>query len=465
MLRGHTYNTFKARSLSMHCREACNSEIKCQSYNYVFFQDICELNNRTKEARPEDFVNDRDRYYMKKAPNRVPLGFIPELPADSCAEIKASEGGQAVSGDYWMDSTRSGNSILARCDMKTGATDYCINHQCQNNATCINSHMNYTCSCNSSGWTGNYCEKDVNECNDGLHGCHSNATCNNTKGSYNCTCKPGFHGNGKNICEVLFQCPPSWIAFEESCYRLFSDKKDWNDAKAFCDASGTQLVKIKSADENDFVNQEFLPDGASYWIGLTDAVTEGDWKWSDGSKLAWYTNWVTGEPNNYNNQDCVAIAKGDFDDKYFDGEWHDAECTKTREYIYQFVSAKVLFQCQPSWTAFEGSCYILFTDKKDWNNAKAFCNANGAQLVKIESADENDFVNQEFLPDSYWIGLTDAEIEGDWKWSDGSILTAYTNWMSEEPNNYNNQDCVAIANDGEWHDAECTKVREYICEM
>ena len=50
----------------------------------------------------------------------VPLASIPELPADSCKEIKASEGGQAVSGNYWLDSTRSGNSILAFCDMNTG---------------------------------------------------------------------------------------------------------------------------------------------------------------------------------------------------------------------------------------------------------------------------------------------------------------------------------------------------------
>ena len=49
----------------------------------------------------------------------VPLGSRRELPAESCKEIKASEGEQAVNGNYWLDSTRSGNSILARCDMKT----------------------------------------------------------------------------------------------------------------------------------------------------------------------------------------------------------------------------------------------------------------------------------------------------------------------------------------------------------
>ena len=70
MLKGHTFKTFQARPLSADCREACNSDVRCQSYNYVFFKDICELNNRTKEARPEYFVKDRDRYYMTKALNR-----------------------------------------------------------------------------------------------------------------------------------------------------------------------------------------------------------------------------------------------------------------------------------------------------------------------------------------------------------------------------------------------------------
>ena len=70
MLKGHTYKTFQARPLSLDCREACNADVRCQSYNYLMFKDICELNTRTKEARPEDFVKNSERYYMKKAPNR-----------------------------------------------------------------------------------------------------------------------------------------------------------------------------------------------------------------------------------------------------------------------------------------------------------------------------------------------------------------------------------------------------------
>ena len=49
----------------------------------------------------------------------VPLGSIPELPAKSCKEIKASEGAQAVSGKYWFDSIKPGKTLLVDCDMNT----------------------------------------------------------------------------------------------------------------------------------------------------------------------------------------------------------------------------------------------------------------------------------------------------------------------------------------------------------
>ena len=38
-------------------------------------------------------------------------------------------------------------------------SDYCVKNQCQNDAKCVNRETNYTCACNSSGWTGKYCEK------------------------------------------------------------------------------------------------------------------------------------------------------------------------------------------------------------------------------------------------------------------------------------------------------------------
>lgn len=60
------------------------------------------------------------------------LGSIPELPAKSCKEIKASEGEEAVSGKYWFDSISPQASVLAYCDMDTEGepSDVCLDSYC-----------------------------------------------------------------------------------------------------------------------------------------------------------------------------------------------------------------------------------------------------------------------------------------------------------------------------------------------
>ncbi len=92
-------------------------------------------------------------------------------------------------------------------------------------------------------------------------------------------------------------------------------------------------MKIETADENDFINGELLSGIVDYWIGLTDEETENYWKWSDGSPLTGYTNWMSGQPNDYKEQDCAAIRKGSFKNGDFDGEWHDDACSTERGFI------------------------------------------------------------------------------------------------------------------------------------
>ena len=52
----------------------------------------------------------------------VPLGSVPEMPADSCSEIKASEGEYALDGMYWLYFLEIAKTVLAYCDMKTAGT-------------------------------------------------------------------------------------------------------------------------------------------------------------------------------------------------------------------------------------------------------------------------------------------------------------------------------------------------------
>ena len=65
MLRGHTFKRINVSS-PIECLQACNRDFRCQSFNYVITQDVCELNNRTKEAAPGDLVPSSYRYYFKR---------------------------------------------------------------------------------------------------------------------------------------------------------------------------------------------------------------------------------------------------------------------------------------------------------------------------------------------------------------------------------------------------------------
>ena len=77
------------------------------------------LNNLSKTFHISPLFKTYILYWRKILRSTVALGSIPELPAETCKEIKASEEGQAVSGEYWFDSIVPGKTVLAPCGMET----------------------------------------------------------------------------------------------------------------------------------------------------------------------------------------------------------------------------------------------------------------------------------------------------------------------------------------------------------
>ena len=64
-LKGHTFKEFVVKAI-VECQNSCENDPRCASYNYYIPNKICELNSQTKEARPDDFVTDDLRFYMKR---------------------------------------------------------------------------------------------------------------------------------------------------------------------------------------------------------------------------------------------------------------------------------------------------------------------------------------------------------------------------------------------------------------
>ena len=92
--------------------------------------------------------------------------------------------------------------------------------------------------------------------------------------------------------------------------------------------------------------------------------------------------------------------------------------------------------------SFENSIYFLsqqsFSPPAGWNQQEEFAQSMGGHLADIHSEEENSFIFNSILEAGWnegtWMGMTDAEEEGNWVWTSGQPVT-YTNWSPSEPNN------------------------------
>uniref|UniRef100_A0A3B4ECX5 C-type lectin domain-containing protein n=1 Tax=Pygocentrus nattereri TaxID=42514 RepID=A0A3B4ECX5_PYGNA len=110
---------------------------------------------------------------------------------------------------------------------------------------------------------------------------------------------------------------------------------------------------------------------------------------------------------------------------------------------------------------FRDSFYYISTEKKSWTESRKDCKERGADLVII-----NTFGSSEA-----WIGLTDTEEEGVWKWVDNSRLTTKFWWKGEPNDHGGNEDCAITGYKGAgserlstWADYPCNHPVVGICE-
>ncbi|XP_027975646.1 C-type lectin domain family 7 member A isoform X1 [Eumetopias jubatus] len=82
-------------------------------------------------------------------------------------------------------------------------------------------------------------------------------------------------------------CPPNWIIHKNNCYLFSTSLASWNRSKRQCSQLHSNLLKIDSAEELEFIVRQMSsqPDN-SFWIGLSRHRTEGPWLWEDGSTFS-----------------------------------------------------------------------------------------------------------------------------------------------------------------------------------
>ncbi|XP_013881015.1 hepatic lectin [Austrofundulus limnaeus] len=132
----------------------------------------------------------------------------------------------------------------------------------------------------------------------------------------------------------------SWEEHEGKCYHFSTYGSTWQDSRRCCRVVGGDLLKIHSREKQEFVMRKLREKTSgleTFWIGLTDSLTEGRWLWVDGSPLNESLSfWINKEPNDDkywhpDGEDCGQLIVGEKGQSR--KTWNDDYCNFLRKYV------------------------------------------------------------------------------------------------------------------------------------
>lgn len=139
-------------------------------------------------------------------------------------------------------------------------------------------------------------------------------------------------------------CPNGWTRFNNYCYLVSTTSTySWSQAQAHCRSLSADLVKINSAEENEFVLslvRKLAPSLKQIWIGLK--WNTNGFYWIDLS-VPVYKSWAPQHPNGNANEPCVQmwINNGQHLPKYASGYWNDIDCHYRSDFPNGIVCKKL----------------------------------------------------------------------------------------------------------------------------
>ena len=249
--------------------------------------------------------------------------------------------------------------------------------------------------------------------------------------------------------------------FNGHTFKFYDKALTWKDAKTACEAVGGHLATSTSTEKNAFLTSLT---SKTAWLGATDEVTEGFWKWITGE--AWsYTNWISGMPDNAGGTEHYLEIN-----MLGSGLWNDYTGTAAQGFICEWdfdITASSTAEALTflnGYRFFNGHTFKCIDTPNTWTKAKAICEAVGGHLATSTSAEKNAFLSA--LINGYTLlGGTDEFTEGTWKWVTGDAWN-YTNWGGTEPNNSNGVEHYLMIDNTtqKWNDIPAISAYSYLCE-
>ncbi|XP_046347991.1 perlucin-like [Haliotis rufescens] len=125
------------------------------------------------------------------------------------------------------------------------------------------------------------------------------------------------------------RCPLGFVRHKRSCYWFSITKGSFSEARSMCRYLKSDLAKVTSKDENDFIRHFALVRGKAplYFLGGSDVRQTGRWSWNGEEQRMIFTNWAPGEPNNHLTERCLVLWKS----RHY--QWADYHCHAVINYV------------------------------------------------------------------------------------------------------------------------------------
>lgn len=306
----------------------------------------------------------------------------------------------------------------------------------------------------------------------GAEGKWSSGTCENRNGFI---CKTiSASKPDVDIVESNPGCKPGWKRHGAHCYLTGAETKTFEEAKAACRSSGSDLVDISHGIDNVFlVSMVGMRSEKHFWIGLSNAKNSEYFEWTN-KKFVTYSHWNAKMPGR--EKGCVAITTG-----IHAGLWDVLSCTNKEKYICKHLAEGVTTtvapttpvpsKCAEDWNPVgqRHMCFKFFTGPRSgeltWFEARDYCRTIGAELLSLHS----DLEVATITRGKAWVGLSAPDPNSGWVWSDGSPFN-YQNWQEGEPNNHMGvESCIEHSaygySEGHWNDVHCESYNDWLCQI
>ncbi|CAB04414.2 C-type lectin domain-containing protein [Caenorhabditis elegans] len=255
----------------------------------------------------------------------------------------------------------------------------------------------------------------------------------------------------------ISSCTFGFTYINGKCWRLFTDPQTRENADSACMSyGGSTLVSIKNEQENNAI-LNFVPNSAveNLWTGLhCKANTTCNWDLesrSTDTNLV-YTNFASGLSSN----ECVYFITAGSEA----GKWKSDSCNQTMSFICELPSTIHDDNCD---NIYNNHCYLRYDLSYTVAEAQTFCKTKCANLVSINSANENRYVQSIYNDTNGYIQLGAMLLSSDdIYWLDGS-LPVYNNIKRTL-----NGNCLFMSvskhRRGFWYTVECTQRSWFLCK-